>query len=111
MQHIHNLLDLLLHTVERIYAAENQIEQAMPSLIKKVHHSSLKNALSHHAGLTNEQKQRLQKIPGLINEKRIASALSEVPHVLNTKVNKGIAGLIEEAEEMFSADWPEGLSG
>lgn len=104
MKHIHNLLDLFIHKIEKLYAAEQQIESMMPQIIGKVQHGSLKNALTHHANLTREQKQRLETIPSLIKDKNLVSCISETPHVLNSNPNKAIQGIVEEAEELLSAD-------
>jgi ferritin-like metal-binding protein YciE len=103
MQHINDLEDLLMHHVKNLYAAEIQIFEAMPSIIKKVQHSSLKNALSHHLGLTQEQKKRLEKIYKLVNEKSTKAAKTEGHSTLDAGYTcRGITGLIEEATEVLN---------
>jgi ferritin-like metal-binding protein YciE len=103
MEAIHDLFDLLIYHVKALYSAEEQVSQAMPSIIEKASHQSLKNALSHHAGLTTAQKQRLAQIPGLINEKRKDMAGSD-KRDLGKAVNKGITGLLEEVSQLLGLE-------
>ncbi len=57
-----NLADLLMHLIQNLNAAEEQMSRAMPAIIEKVNHSSLKNALTHHLNLTAEQKNGWNKL-------------------------------------------------
>lgn len=96
---IKDLADLMLHHIQNLYAAEEHMLQAMPSIIEKVHHNSLKNALNHHLNLTKEQKERLEKIVQLLNQKSMQK---------NVKLNmeytcKGMTGLIEETNDIIQA--------
>ena len=104
MQKINDLADLLMHYVRNLYAAETQVLEAMPKIIQQVHHSSLKNALSHHLGLTEEQKKRLEKINKSLAEKRSPTAKAETLTREANNLCKGIAGLLEEATEVLKAD-------
>lgn len=94
-----HLQDLLIHLIQNLYAAEEQMLQAMPAIIEKVNHSSLKNALTHHLNLTTEQKQRLEQVVQLINQINI-----EKPVKLNSAhICKGMSGLVEETNELLEA--------
>lgn len=96
---IKDLADLMMHHVQNLYAAEEHMLQAMPSIIEKVHHNSLKNALNHHLNLTKEQKERLEKIVQLLNQKSMQKNVK-----LNTEHTcKGMTGLIEETNDIIQA--------
>lgn len=96
---IKDLADLLMHHIQNLYAAEEHMLQAMPSIIEKVHHSSLKNGLNHHLNLTKEQKERLEQIAQLLNQKIIEKSVKlDAEHRC-----KGMMGLIEETIDMVEA--------
>lgn len=101
MQTIKTLLNLLVYNIENLYAAENIMQHALPSLIEKANHHSLKNALQHHFGLTEEHKKRLEDIGEILMEKKVV--LEQINVGLSEKSNKGIAGLIDEANELMQA--------
>ena len=93
---IKNLADLLMHHLQNLNAAEEQMFEALPAVIEKVHHSSLKNALNHHRNLTTEQKKRLEQIVQMLQKR------TEEPLKLNPEhLCKGMAGLIEEMNEVL----------
>ncbi|MDB5247552.1 MAG: hypothetical protein JWQ40_1946 [Segetibacter sp.] len=103
MQTINDLADLLFHNIQNLYAAEEQMSRTIPSIIEKVHHNSLKNALTHHSTLTGEQKNRLKKIVEEINVKHGDNAKSSL--TLDPGfVCKGMKGLIEEANELLESN-------
>ena len=54
--------DLLLHELEDIYYAENQITKALPELIKKANNRDLSQALKGHLDETRNQVARLQQV-------------------------------------------------
>ena len=101
MEAINDLEDLLVHHLQSLYAAEDLILQAMPSVIKKANHKSLKNALQHHLDLTNEQKKRLEQIIPLLHQKNAEA--SEHLSIKNGS-SKGMLGLIEEANEIVEKE-------
>ncbi|HKG67715.1 MAG TPA: DUF892 family protein [Segetibacter sp.] len=93
---IKNLADLLMHHLENLNSAEDQMFEALPAVIEKVHHSSLKNALNHHRNLTTAQKKRLEQIAQML-QKRTEESLK-----LNPKhICKGMVGLIEEMNDVL----------
>lgn len=104
MESINNLADLLLYNVQNLYAAELQTQQAMPAILEKVHHSSLKNALTHHHNLTEEQIKRLAKIPDLVKQKAGENNLHFVDVIKSDAICKGMNGLIEEANELLQRE-------
>lgn len=93
---IKNLADLLMHHLQNLNAAEEQMFEALPAIIEKVHHSSLKNALNHHRNLTTEQKKRLEQIAQMLQKR------TEEPLKLNPEhICKGMVGLIEEMNDVL----------
>lgn len=100
---IKTLSDLLLENVQNLYFAEEQMLQAMPSIIEKAKHSSLRNALEHHLGLTHEQKERLLKIASIIGEHKTDKQVK----IDSSRMFKGITGLIEEAKDILHSELAE----
>lgn len=94
---IKDLAALLMHLIQNLNAAEEHMMHAMPAIIEKVNHSSLKNALTHHLNLTTEQKNRLEQVAQLLNQKNL-----EQPAELNPEhICKGMMGLIEETHDIL----------
>jgi ferritin-like metal-binding protein YciE len=97
MQTINDLEDLLVHQLQNLYAAEELILQSMPAVIEKANHRSLKNALTHHLDLTNEQKKRLVDVMKILNQKESAGEAKS----LGAGTSSGMKGLISEVEEVL----------
>lgn len=64
---MNDLRDLLKHEVEDLYSAEEQIIEALPAMIDKASNTVLKNSLSEHLRVTEQQKERLNKVLELLN--------------------------------------------
>jgi ferritin-like metal-binding protein YciE len=82
-----------LHTlyVERLRDmrdAEDQILKALPKMIERVQHLELRTALERHLGETRQQAARLEQIFDDLDERPTG------------KKCKGIAGILEEADEL-----------
>jgi ferritin-like metal-binding protein YciE len=101
MDTVNDLVDLLAYYVKNLQAAEEQIDGAMQRWIEKAHHSSLKNALKHHASLTAEQVQRLVRVNEILREKKGGSDTAKNDAERQTK---GIGGLIEEINQLLNGD-------
>lgn len=107
MDDIKDLGGLLMHHLQNLYSAEEQLMRAMPLLIERVVHPSLQNALKHHLSLTEGQMKRLEQVARLLAEKlRNGGKKGSKPGGINTQLNKqytckGMAGLIEEANELL----------
>jgi ferritin-like metal-binding protein YciE len=101
METLNNLLDLLVYQVQNLYRAEEQMQQTMPQIMEKAIHTSLKNALHHHWQLTDEQKNRLQQVMQLLNEK--TGRQVELTAGSNDQ-SKGMAGLLEELNEVLACN-------
>src|SRR5215212_996554 len=68
MEKMNDLKDLLKHEIQDLYSVEEQIIEALPKMIAKANNQNLKNALSEHLRITEEQKKRLEKIQQMMNK-------------------------------------------
>src|SRR5829696_8044961 len=68
MEKMNDLRDLLKHEIQDLYSVEEQIIEALPKMIEKANNQTLKKSLSEHLKITQEQKKRLEKIQGMMNE-------------------------------------------
>jgi len=85
---IKSMDDLFVHNLRDIYYAENQIVEALPSMIDKASDARLKQSFQLHLMETKNQIQRLEQIFNMIN--------LEI-----TSVNcPAIDGIIDEANEV-----------
>src|SRR4051795_4252424 len=101
---INDLEDLFVNYIQNLYAAEQQIMEAMPAIIKKVRHQSLRNALQHHLTVSKKHSTRLHKVIGELNEINSAAAGGKEQELTlhEDAVNSGITGLITEAQELLN---------
>ncbi|GEO10166.1 YciE/YciF ferroxidase family protein [Segetibacter aerophilus] len=104
METLNNLVDLLSYNLHCLRATEQQVSDAIPLVIEQANHSSLKNALQHHAGLTTAQVERLNKIPTLIKEKIPGFAIPEMSDTGQAYLSQGVAGLIAEMRQLLTLD-------
>jgi ferritin-like metal-binding protein YciE len=107
MEDIKDLGSLLLHHLQNLYSAEEQMMRTMPLLIEKANHPSLQNALKHHLSLTEEQQKRLEQVTKLLQEKinstgkKGSQQVNFTAELKKEYTCKGMAGLIEEANELL----------
>jgi ferritin-like metal-binding protein YciE len=100
-----------------LYSAEEQIIEAMPSMIDKANNGTLKTSLKEHLKVTEKQKARLEEIQKLMGETEEgdANAESDAGTENNTgffsrlfgggvQKCKGMEGLISEGEKMMGED-------
>ncbi len=113
MEKLKDLRDLLQHEIEDLYSAEEQILEALPAMAEKAKDKMLKKALNEHLKVTEEQKNRLDKIKELLKSgesedgeeggsKRkgfLAGLFGDKP-----KVCKGMQGLIEEGKKIMDEE-------
>ena len=94
---INDIKDLFIYHIQNLYISEEHMLNALPAIIEKAQHTSLKNALNHNAKVTAEQKERLEEIADLINKNQ-----GEKQIELQTgHMSKGMTGLIEEANDLL----------
>ncbi len=89
MAKLSSLDDLLVHELQDIYNAENQILKALPKMAKAASHPELKAAFEEHREQTQTQVQRLEQ----------AFKLLGVP--VKGRKCEGMAGLIEEGKKVM----------
>src|SRR5437868_2230395 len=106
-----NLNDLLKHEIVDLYSAEEQIIDAMPAMIEKAKNPQLKKALQEHLRITEEQKNRLDKIKENLGdgEERTGNEKKGFFSRLfggdsNGEKCRGMEGLITEGQKVMSAD-------
>jgi len=85
---IQTMDDLLLHGLQDVYYAENQIVKALPKMIDKATNRDLAAGLKAHLEETNKQIERLDKVFQKLDKKPSGT---QCP---------AIDGLIEEADEV-----------
>jgi ferritin-like metal-binding protein YciE len=87
-QDIETMDDLLLHGLEEVYYAENQIVKSLPKLIGKATNRDLSKGLKDHLEETKNQVARLDQV---------FKKLGEKPQAVKCPA---IDGLISEADEV-----------
>jgi ferritin-like metal-binding protein YciE len=92
MPKLASLDDLLVHELQDIYHAENQILKALPKMVKAASHPDLKDAFEGHRQQTEGQVRRLEQ----------AFKLLGVP--ARGKKCEGMAGLLDEGKKMMEED-------
>ncbi|MBD0280528.1 MAG: ferritin-like domain-containing protein [Bacteroidota bacterium] len=107
MDNMNHLRDLLRFDVRHLYSAEEQIIEALPAMISKANDPQLKQALEQHLRVTEQQRDRLDRVKQLLgenddsgdNDGGIFSGLFSTG-----SKSKGIAGLIDEGEKVMGVD-------
>jgi len=110
-----NLTDLLKHEILDLYSAEEQIIDALPSMIEKAKNPQLKKSLQEHLRITEEQKSRLDKIKENMSNGEETSEGGEKKGFFSRLFGggngkekcKGMEGLITEGQKILSADITE----
>jgi ferritin-like metal-binding protein YciE len=87
--------DLLIHQLQDIYSAEQQLTKALPKMQKKASTEALATAFGDHLEETKHQIERLDRIFKLVEEKAGGVQC------------RAMQGLIEEGEEILEEDGNE----
>jgi ferritin-like metal-binding protein YciE len=107
MERMINLKDLLMHEVLDLYSAEEQIIEALPSMIEKANNNQLKKALQDHLKVTEKQKARLDQVKQLLGSEEEEGEGEEKKGVFSRLFGggshkcKGTEGLIKEGEKIM----------
>jgi len=111
METMINLNDLLKHEIMDLYSAEEQIIEALPGMIDKAKNPELKKALREHLRITEEQKNRLDKIKQSFGEGEAEGEEGGEKKGFFSRLFggggekcKGMEGLITEGEKIMKAD-------
>lgn len=95
MPGLETLQDLLVHELQDLYNAENQILKALPRMAKKASSDALREAFEEHLGQTEMQAQRIER------------ALSLLDAPVRGKTCEGMQGIIEEGKKLMEEDSSE----
>jgi len=93
-----SLRDVFTHELKDMYSAEKQILKALPKIIKKAGSTELQEALEDHRMATENQVGRLEEILGAMEET-----------AKTAKKCKGMAGILEEGEELLKERGTDGV--
>lgn len=116
MEKMINLRHLLMHEVQDLYSAEEQILEALPSMIEKARNKQLKDALQRHLKVTEHQKERLDEVKELLmggmedGERENGKGNGEKKGILanifgsGKQKCRGMEGLIEEGEKVMGEE-------
>src|SRR4051812_16026794 len=107
MEKMNDLKDLLKHEIEDLKSAEQQIIDALPTMIEKANNPTLKKALQEHLQVTEIQKSRLEEVLELLDkDRRQGQSGGFLSGIFGggEKVCKGMQGLIKEGEKIMGAD-------
>lgn len=86
---IKTLDDLLLHGLQDIYYAENQIIKALPKMIEKASYAGLKKSFETHLAETENQLKRLEQV------------FEMLPAEASGKKCPAIDGILKEGDEVM----------
>ncbi|HKP30295.1 MAG TPA: ferritin-like domain-containing protein [Gemmatimonadales bacterium] len=95
MPSLETLQELLVHELQDLYNAENQIMKALPKMAKKATSNELREAFQEHLGQTEVQAQRLER----------ALALLDAP--VRGRTCDGMQGIIEEGKKLMEEEVSE----
>ena len=92
MPSMETLQELLVHELQDLYNAENQIIKALPRMAKRTTSTELREAFEEHLSQTEMQAQRLER----------ALALLDAP--VRGKNCDGMQGILEEGRKLMEED-------
>ena len=95
MSDVNNLNDLFVHTLRRVYDAEQRLIKALPKLEKASSSPELKQAFQKHLKETETHVERLDRLFGLFDQKP------------NADTSESIKGLIKYGEDVAGLDAEE----
>lgn len=111
MEKMKDLKDLLIHEIEDLYSAEEQIIEALPLMIEKATDAKLVKALKDHLKVTEQQKARLDEVKQQMgSEAQDDESASESRKGFfgffsgsgKKQVCLGMKGLIEEGQKVMN---------
>ena len=108
MEKLKDLRALLIHEIQDVYSAEEQIIAGLPRMIEKASNTKLRKALKEHLQVTRTQKSRLDKVQQLMKlgeEDKGKGRKSGLFGLFGVgQVCKGMQGLIQEGEKIMKED-------
>lgn len=97
MPGLETLQDLLVHELQDLYNAENQIMKALPKMARKASSKELREAFEEHLSQTEMQAQRIER------------ALSLLDAPVRGRNCDGMQGIIEEGKKLMEEDASENV--
>lgn len=88
---LNSFRDLFVFELKDIYSAEEQLLEALPKMKEAATNDELRTVFDHHLTETRKQKERLDKIAEMLDEK------------LSGHKCEAMKGLIKEGEEVIKA--------
>lgn len=106
MDNMNDLRSLLLHDLQDLYSAEEQIIAAMPAMIDKASDPRLKQALEQHLRVTENQRERLRRVQqALGTEAGSGDSGSVIANLFGMgKTCEGMKGIIQENTKTLKED-------
>ena len=98
---IKTMEDLLIHGLQDIYYAEQQIIKSLPNMIDKATNRDLVAGLKAHLGETNKQVERLQKAFEKLGKEASGAQCPAIDEIINEADE--IAGEIEDKAVLDAA--------
>lgn len=101
-----DLRDLLRFDVMNLYAAEEQIIEALPQMIEKASSAQLRQALETHLAETRRQLERLDSVQTLLGEPgKEDNDMGWFSRLTGANMKaKGLEGIIDEAQLVMNQD-------
>jgi ferritin-like metal-binding protein YciE len=103
MDKMNDLKTLLRHDVQMLLSMEEQIIDALPAMITRASNPALKDALQQHLNTTKQQRDRINKVRGMIgaNEDSVKNYSGALASLMGGTKCKGIEGIIDEAQKIM----------
>jgi ferritin-like metal-binding protein YciE len=103
---MNDLRDLLRYDIRHLYSAEEQIIEALPAMIDKASNPQLKQSLEQHFRVTEQQRDRLDRVRQQLDEGDDSDNDGGIFGDLfgTGSSSKGIEGLIDEGEKVMGVD-------
>lgn len=99
-----DLKALLRHDIEMLYSVEEQIKDALPAMIEKATHTTLKSSLQEHLEITRIHQQRLVTIREILgsSEEDVTRYSGVLASIMGGVTDKGIDGIIDAGEKIMA---------
>jgi ferritin-like metal-binding protein YciE len=106
MDNMNDLRSLLLHDLQDLYSAEEQIIAAMPTMIDNASDPRLKQALEQHLRVTENQRERLRRVQqALGTETGTGDSGGMIANLFGMgKTCEGMKGIIQENTKTMKED-------
>lgn len=88
---VDSLEDVLIHELNDLYSAEDQLVEALPQMAEAASNTELKNALQQHLDETRGHRERIQQIFGDLGKRRTGMEC------------EGMKALISEGEKIINS--------